>query len=173
MAKKRVRRQTVSKNQLLKVDGMDDVLEEIEKRMDRMTGEAIKEALVNAAKPLFGQVKENIAGLSIGPKLKEMLTAQVAIMRGSKKVPRIMIGMSQDAGLHRRPDLFVRPDGKRKPVSPYWFEFGTAARVTDKGHATGAIKSTPFWRPALSSSKDSIRNRLAYELKKIVQDDPT
>jgi len=155
---KRVQRQTVSKKQLLKVGGTAEVIAAIEAQMDRMTGEAIKDALINAAKPLWAQAKSNIAALPIGRPAKEMLDAQVSIMRGKPKQPKVVVGMSQHAGLKKL-------GGRHRSWNPYWWEFGTRERKGPRG----AIKATPFFRPAVTASKDQVRNRLAYELKLIVQ----
>jgi len=153
----------VTKKQLLKMDGVAEALSEIEKRLDRATGNEIKKALIEGGKPLWRQAKQNIAGLGgVSKELKAILSAEVSMMRGKAKQPKILVGMSQLAGIKKL------GRGGRFIPSPYWFEFGTAQRVTKTGHRTGAITPTPFFRDAISKSKTAVREALAASLKALL-----
>ena len=165
MAKGRVKR-GVTKGQLMKVEGMDEVLAEIEKRMDRVTGEAIKDALIEAGKPLWSQAKKNIAALPVSDRMKQILDAEVSIMRGKPKQPKIVVGMSQQAGIRKL-------GRKRRAINPYWVEFGTQERTGPPhpvyGTNRGRMKPFPFWRDALKTARPEIAQTLAKQMKEIVE----
>jgi hypothetical protein len=165
MAKGRVKR-GVTKGQLMKVEGMDGVLAEIEKRLDRVTGEAIKDALIEAGKPLWSQAKKDIAALKVSDRMKEILDAEVAMMRGKKKQPKIMVGMSQAAGKRKL-------GRNRRSINPYWVEFGTQERTGPPhpvyGTKRGRMKPFPFFRNALEKAKPEIAQALASQLKEIIE----
>ena len=167
MARKTVK-QSVTKRQLMKVEGMEDVIANIEARIDRSMAEEIKETYVDAAKIIWSAVRKNIAALristgvddpsSINRASREMLDAQVSIMRGKPKQPRVVVGMSQKAGLKKL-------GGAHRSWNPYWWEFGTQERTGPNhpiyGTRRGRIKPTPFFRSAVAASKAEVRDKLA------------
>lgn len=152
-------RTVVGKKQLLKVEGMAEIKANIERRINRTMAEGIKDICIDAAKIIWSRAKQNIAALPLGRPAKAMLDAQVSIMRGKPEQPRVLVGVSQRAGLRKI-------GGARGSWSPYWWEFGTQERAVTKAHPIyglkrGKIKPTPFFKPAVSASRTAVRDKLA------------
>lgn len=150
----------VSKNSLVKVDGMQGVLDGIAERLDNLEIGVLKDAWITASKPLVRNVKQNISALPVGSRTKEVLQATLSISRGPDNKANVLVGMSQGAGVKRLPGRFI--------LNPYWVEFGTAERVTKNGRRTGRIKVNPFFRPGVTASRAELRAALASEFKALL-----
>lgn len=147
-------RRAVTQRQLLQIYGIDDVLDKIAKVLDKTTGNAVKDVYIDAAKPLWAQVKRNIAALPVSPRVKEILDAEMMINRGQDRKQHVLAGMSQQAGIKK---LGL---GGRFILSPYWVEFGTSSGM--RPHA--------YFRPALAATRAQIRSKLEAGFKEIIKD---
>lgn len=157
-------KQAVGKRDLVRVDGMPEVLENLKKRMERATAEAIKATLIDGGKPIWRQARANIQGLPVSARLKQILTAEVAMMKGKPKQPSIVVGISQAAGISRLGNQASSRGGKSFIINPYWVEKGIA------GHRTGPYTGHPFFRPAVDSTKSEVVSRLSNGFKKLLVD---
>ena len=164
----------VTKRELFRVEGMDKILAEITKAMDRVTAERLKEVFVKAAIPIWSSVKENIASLDASTKIKQMLDAMMMINQGKPKRANVLTGMSQEYARRVKPNLFRREAGWRI-LSPYWVEFGTQPRYTKKKHFKygwfrGYLSPKPFFRPAVEANKGKVKEVLVSELRRVIED---
>ena len=142
-------RGAVGKARLLRIEGLDQVLENVLDFTDRAKAENLKEAFLEGAKPLWSQVKKNIQILPRSARAKEVLDACTIINKQERRKPFVLVGMSQQAGIKKlaQPNRFVG--------NPYWFEFGTKR----------GMKPTPFFRPAVVMARAQIAARLAEGMK--------
>jgi hypothetical protein len=169
----------VTKSKLFQVEGMDDVIKEISRTMDRVTAERLKAIYVEAAIPIWSQVKRNIAKLYSGP-VQNMLDSMVMITKGKPKKQHVLSGMSQAYGIKQMPTRLKKGGqlhrlGNWKVWNPYWWEFGTKERKIGYRHwkwgwFRGRIKPTPFFRPAVEEKKSEVRDILVRELRRVIED---
>lgn len=159
----------VTKSKLFRVEGMEETLAEITKTMNRVTAERLKKVFVEAAKPIWSEVKRNIAGLDVSPVMKEMLDSMMMINQGKPKRANVLEGMSQNWGRKQRPGLFSR-FGTWSVVNPYWIEFGTRAHDAGWAKPAGGIKPHPFFRPAVTAKRGEVKDVLVRELKRVIED---
>lgn len=159
MAAKKAR-QAISQKKLLEIEGMDAVLKNIEKTIDRMKGERIKnEAYVEAAKHVWSQAKANVQALPISDRLKTILDAEISINRGLPANPYVLCGVSQKAGIQKLGGQgnFI--------INPYWVEKGIA------GHTRGPYSGgKPFFVPAVKSARSKVAETLKAKLLEIATD---
>ncbi len=152
----------ITQRGLLRIEGMQALLDAVVERMDRATAQSIKDIYVAAATKLTQRVRQNIAALPYSERLKEALRSGVVINRGQDKKPNVLVGVSQKAG--------VKQLGRQRFMpNPYWFEHGTAMRVTSRG-ARGRINATPFFRPAVLAARDDIRTTIADGMRSLLID---
>lgn len=153
-------RQAVSQKALLELEGMDAVLKNIEKTIDRMKGERIKnEAYVEAAKHIWSQAKRNVQALPISDRLKTILDAEIMINRGLRANQYVLAGVSQKAGMQKLggQGTFI--------INPYWVEKGIA------GHTRGPYSGgKPFFAPAVRSARSQVAETLKAKLLEIAAD---
>lgn len=152
--------QAVSQGSLVKLDGMQDVLDGIAERLGNLEIEVLKDAWINASKPLLRAVRTNITALPVGSSTKEVLQAQVSVAAGPENKPNVLIGMSQKRGVANLPNRFI--------FNPYWVEFGTVDRATKGGKRTGKIQPTPYFRPAVTAARTQVHEALAREFKELL-----
>ena len=167
MAKRKYR--AVTQKGLIKVEGMQEVLDNIAERLDRTVGKQVKAVYVEAAKAVWSKTKQNIAGLPASERLKQVLNAEVMINTGEDRQQNVLVGMSQQAGIRKLGNQAGTYRGKRFIPSPYWFEHGTAMRQGPRG-STGRIAATPFFRPAVTSTRGEMRDRMAAGFKELLVD---
>lgn len=141
------------------------ILKEISKRLDLTTGAALKDLYLRAAQPILTQARQNIDSLPISDSAKAVLKVQVVAGRGPKRLPNAFVAMYQWAANVEA----NHQQGHRVP-NPYWFEFGTAERVTASGHKTGHMGPTPYFRPAVVQARGEVRALLVQGLKDLVVD---
>lgn len=152
----------VGKRELVKVEGMKEALDKIQATLDRATGLEVKDVFIDGAKPIWSKAKHNIQGLPISNRLKQILDAEVMIFRAKPKQPYVVVGVSQGAGIKKLGDTPGRWKGKAFIINPYWVEYGI------RGRSKGAYSGHPFFRPALASARESVKEALANGFKEIL-----
>jgi hypothetical protein len=157
-------RQAVTSRQLLKIEGIEEILKKIAERLPRhhVVGPKLKDMYLKAALPIQAQAKRNIDSLPLAAGAKTTLKQQVVAGRGPARFPNAFVSMYQWAATAQS----VGPGG-RIP-NPYWFEFGTALRETKGGHRTGQITATPYFRPAITQARGKVKLELEAGLKRIL-----
>ena len=157
----------VTTKKLLQVEGIEDVMEAISKRIsedariagltgDNKTGLALKQLFLDAAKPVQDNAQRNIDGLPISGSAKNVLKSQVVRGRGPQRFKNAFVAMYQ----------WAATKGQGSIPNPYWFEFGTKPREGPRGQMT----PTPFFRPAVTASRGAVRAALVDGLKRILVD---
>lgn len=175
-------RQAVTQNAWMKVEGMPDILRNIEKTISRTTGTRLEdEALVAGAKPIWSQAKQRVQALNLPPKLKQVLDAEVSIVKPRRPEPYVIVGTSQGAGVQKLGSLAGSWRGRRFVLNPYWIEFGVAGTKRNGGRFAGRggeeqdvrgaySRAQPFFRPAITTARPLVKAAIATALKKIVED---
>lgn len=164
-------RASVSQKQLLKIEGVEEVQKEIARRLALLrhrgqagqVGDALKHVYHDAAEPLVNEVKTGIASLSVERSAKNVLTGQVVRGRGPRRFPNAFVAMYQWAV-----NVKARATAGGRVPNPYWFEYGTVDRKTKSGKSTGRMKPTPFFRPAITRSREAVKKRLVDGLRRVL-----
>ena len=160
-------RSVVSKNSLLKMEGLSQLISKFEKVIENTSGGTAgkrlkKEVYVPAAVVVSNQVRTEIANLDAKQSTKDALAACVATNEGKESQPNAIVIVSQPIGVRRLgKNVFV--------PNPYWYEYGTVPRFTTKGAFRGEIKPQPFFRPAVNSSRKKAGDVLVSGLKKLIE----
>lgn len=160
-------RSGVTSRQLLKVEGVEEILKEIARRLpsNPVVGRKLKTVFLEAAKPIQERAKHNIDGLPISFSARTLLKGQVVAGRGPAKHPNAFVALYQWAvNVASR-----KSEGGRVP-NPSWFEFGTVERVDKSGHKTGKMTATPFFRPAITQARPEVKQVLVEGLKEVLVD---
>ena len=154
--------------------GLPDIKREIEKRMTEAfktegfnpkLGQDLKAMYKEAAQPIVDAARRNIDASPFQPSAKKVLKAMVVSGQGPAKKPNAFVAIYQWATGAK---VASGKDG-RTP-NPYWFEFGTAFRATEKGARRGAVHGWPFFRPAISSSRGAVKQLLEAGIKRLLVD---
>lgn len=164
-------RQAVTSGQLSRIDGIDEVQREITRRLALLrhsgqagqTGDALKRVYFEAAEPLYNDIRTNILSLPLDPSAKDVLRQQLVRGRGPRRFPNAFIAMYQWAA-----NIAARKAAGGRVPNPYWFEYGTKPRQTKRGHKTGQIRPTPFFRPAIPRNKAAVANKLVDGLRRVL-----
>jgi len=154
---------SISNRQLLRVEGVAEIVDRIGTLVDRATGKHIKKVYRDAALLVSNQARENIRSLGVSQKLKDVLTASVVTNEGPENLQNAVSAVSQHAAQKK---MGGKMSGNRFP-NPYWFEYGTAARSSG-GASRGQISPSPFFRPAVSQQRSAVLYYLTAEFRKIV-----
>ncbi len=160
-------RSVVSKNSLLKIEGLSGVISKLEKIIENTSGGQAgkrlkKEVYIPAAVVVSNQIRLNIANLNASQKIKDALTASVATNEGKESQPNAIVIVSQPIGARRLGKGVFVPN-------PYWYEYGTVQRFTGKGANRGKITPQPFFRQAVESSRAKATETLVGGLKKLIE----
>lgn len=150
----------VSRASLVKMDGVEELLDAVSERLDNLEITVLKDAWVRASQPLLRSIRTNISALPVENRTKEVLQASLSVAAGPENKPNVLVGMSQAAGKRKLAGRFI--------FNPYWVEFGTARRSHKTGKATGSIRATPFFRPGVTASRPALREALAAQFKALL-----
>lgn len=159
------RRQVVSTKSLLKVEGVAEIVKQLEAIIDQTTGKYLKRVYVRGAALVSDQARANIQNLPISEQVKKVLTATVVTNEGPESKPNAISAVSQRAAERR---LSAKQNGIRVP-NPFWFEYGTVPRATGTGANRGMMKPTPFFRPAVEAKRAEVKQFLIDELRDILE----
>ncbi len=159
-------RSAVSKNSLLKIDGMDAVIKKVEAIIEKTSGGTAgaklkKQVYIPAATVISNQVRLQISNLDASKEVKEALAASVGTNEGKESQPNAIVIVSQPIGVRRLGEGVFVPN-------PYWYEYGTRSRFTKKGARRGQINPQPFFRPAVETARSKATNVLVDGLKKLI-----
>lgn len=158
----------VTGRQLVKVEGIEEVLQEIKNRISELRyrggagdyGKAVKQLFYEAAEPIEKQAKQNIDRLAIGRTAQRILKQQIVRGRGPRRHPNAFVTLYQWAAE-------TTGGGSRIP-NPYWFEYGTHERRTKRGRRTGQMRPTPFFRPAITQARNEVKALLIEGLRRLI-----
>ena len=159
-------RALITKGGLLKLEGLTEIVSQIEKIIENTSGGAagknLKKVYVKAASVISRQARRNIQALPISGQLKQVLSSTVVTNEGPENKSSAISKVSQKAGVKR-------VEGELYVGNPYWWEYGTVPRATSKGANRGQIKPTPFFRPAVNQAKGKAIEVLVDGLKKLIE----
>lgn len=153
-----------TRRDLSRIEGIEEVLKNIEKRLpkDRAVGQKLKEVFKHAAEPIQEQARSNIKSTPLNESGKKLLSEMVVVGKGPARHPNAFVSLYQFA-IHSDTIL-----------NPYWVEFGTAMRFTGKKGGprrfTGQIIFSPFFRPAISQARGKVKGRLVDGLRTVLVD---
>lgn len=156
MAKRRIQ---PTKN-MLAVAGAEEVLKNISDTLNRISGEAFKDMCAWAGAPIADQARANVQSMPVSEKIKTALGACIVVNKGTATKANAIVRVTQPAGVAILGSTAFVPN-------PYWWEYGTAPRYTSTGHFTGKITGTPYFRPAVVTSRPIVRQRLIDGMKKL------
>ena len=148
-------RQAVTRSQLFKVDGLEDVLDAVG-RVQKGTAKELKKVFMLAAVVVAQDAQRNVDKIpssSLNASGKRKLQQMIISAYGEPRKDNVIVGVSA---------VRARKLNKGKRfMNPYWWEFGTAVRYTKRGGRRGQIKATPYFRPAVTANKARVRDILA------------
>lgn len=145
-------RNVVTTKRLLKVEGVQELITAIEQYVNQTTGIYLKSIYFKAATVVSEQARLNIDAMQVDDRLKLVLKHSVFTSEGPAHHPNAFSALSQWRAAKK---LGGKASGRRY-VNPYWWEFGTAERHTAGGKYTGKISPQPFFRPAITQSRDKV-----------------
>lgn len=154
----------ISKKTLMKFEGLEGLIGRFHEVLDNASGakgSALKGVYIDAAGVVARQIRTNVQQLDASEKLKQVLGATIIVNAGPENKANALVGMVQNAA--------IRKLGKGRSIpNPAWFEYGTVARVNEKGSNRGMIHPSPVFRPALVQSTGQVTKVLSDGLRRVL-----